>query len=369
MKNLRFGVEVELDNLSLVSAKETVEDYLEGPYDHLGREWKVCADASVPNGFELVTPPMYYADIVLMQEIFRRLRLRGARRSSDTGVHVHVSAREFSPQQLVSLINLYASYSELFIKMLNVYSHRRLLFCQPVLPFAKKLSLLDEISFDAISTAWYGDNSQDTSNERYDETRYTELNIHSYFYRRTVEFRAFNSTNHAGKIKSFIVLAIALVSYAQRYSGVIPLAPVITSDQNNALTVLDDFFTRVGLNPFEFRNVRRHLRDNVLRHYRARKGTGKQAYIFSSEGLSFDGGTATEVLEEMIDNYFFEQEIAQEFLLQIRQSRRELESEKPEIGEFPLISEILDSVIDTETFAQKLLRLLESLGYGQLTIL
>ena len=44
----------------------------------------------------------------------------------------------------------------------------------------------------------------------YDESRYHALNLHSVFSKGTIEFRMFNSTLHAGEVKSYIQLCLAI---------------------------------------------------------------------------------------------------------------------------------------------------------------
>lgn len=44
----------------------------------------------------------------------------------------------------------------------------------------------------------------------YDDSRYHGLNLHSVFSKGTIEFRMFNSTLHAGEVKSYIQLCLAI---------------------------------------------------------------------------------------------------------------------------------------------------------------
>ena len=44
----------------------------------------------------------------------------------------------------------------------------------------------------------------------YDDSRYHALNLHSVFSKGTIEFRLFNSTLHAGEVKSYIQLCLAI---------------------------------------------------------------------------------------------------------------------------------------------------------------
>ena len=57
---------------------------------------------------------------------------------------------------------------------------------------------------------WGGDGSY----EHYNWTRYYALNLHSVFYRGTLEWRCFESTLHAGKVRANITLALAISAQA-----------------------------------------------------------------------------------------------------------------------------------------------------------
>jgi hypothetical protein len=48
----------------------------------------------------------------------------------------------------------------------------------------------------------------------YETERYHILNLHNAFYANTIEWRAANSTLHAGKVKSYILLVLALAAKA-----------------------------------------------------------------------------------------------------------------------------------------------------------
>ena len=52
----------------------------------------------------------------------------------------------------------------------------------------------------------------------YDDSRYHCLNLHSVFQKGTVEFRLFNGTVHAGKIKAYIQLCLAIGAQALNQS-------------------------------------------------------------------------------------------------------------------------------------------------------
>ena len=50
--------------------------------------------------------------------------------------------------------------------------------------------------------------------QHYNSTRYHGVNLHAFFTKGTVEFRLFNSTLHAGKIKAYIQFCLAVSAWA-----------------------------------------------------------------------------------------------------------------------------------------------------------
>lgn len=122
---------------------------------------------------------------------------------------------------------------------------------------------LDEInnrppmSMEQFKSMWY--DGEDYSYRHYDDTRYHALNLHSVFYKGTIEFRLFNSTLHAGEVKSAIQLCLAISHQA-----------LIQKSARHAKTVSDNekytfrtWLLRLGLIGDEFKTARHHLLKNL----------------------------------------------------------------------------------------------------------
>lgn len=350
VKNLKFGVEIELSGVDVEGAEKVVKKFLEGDYDHLGRRWAIVPDESVPDGFELVTPPIYLADLPTLQGIFRALRSAGARRSASTGIHIHVSAAYLSPQQLLSLVNLYASHSQLLVRMLSVYTHRRILFCRSILPFAMLAASRSVSTLDGIRQAWYASTPQ-AAIDRYHTTRYTELNLNSYFLRETVEFRAFNSTNHAGRIRSYITLVLAMVGVASRFPGVIPLVPQPLRSLQHARDGATEFLTRLGLGGREHEALRRHLIRNVERSWpqqQALSGT-KTVTVQLADGAEYSAPSYASAVDAMDVQLAFDTPSLQTVLDYVRDRKKR----SPEFKDWS--AQLLRARTSREEFAKTLL--------------
>ena len=94
--------------------------------------------------------------------------------------------------------------------------------------------------------------------EHYNWTRYHALNLHSVFYRGTVEWRCFNSTLHAGKVAAYVNLCLAISAQAIAQRSTV----MRKTQSENELFTFRVWLVRLGLNGEEFK----HTRDHLLAH-------------------------------------------------------------------------------------------------------
>jgi len=244
LKNQRFGVEIEFTGITRRKAAGIVARALgvavpladstvyktRTIVDAEGRKWKVMRDSSIVpmsrNGeasdeyrVEFVTPPLCYEDIETLQEIVRAFREAGAVANHSCGIHIHVDGANHNAQSLRRLVKFFSARQQLVYEALNVSAERASSWCKTV-----SRSLIDEmakvknISRREMESIWYSP-ANDGYNGRIDHshynfTRYHGLNLHSFFSKGTVEFRLFNSTLHAGKIKAYIQFCLGISTWA-----------------------------------------------------------------------------------------------------------------------------------------------------------
>jgi len=67
---------------------------------------------------------------------------------------------------------------------------------------------------DQLNRIWYG--YQNRRPQHFDSTRYYGVNLHNVWYRGTVEFRWFEGTRHAGEVKAYIQLVLAIAAKGKR---------------------------------------------------------------------------------------------------------------------------------------------------------
>lgn len=140
----------------------------------------------------------------------RKLRKTGAFANKSCGIHIHVDGANHTPVSLKNLINLIASKEDLIYKALDIETSR-IRYCKKV-----NENLLNTINkkkpktLEELAEVWYEGYSRESRRKHYHPTRYYGLNLHSIFDKGTVEFRLFNGTTHAGKIKAYIQFCLAV---------------------------------------------------------------------------------------------------------------------------------------------------------------
>jgi len=242
--------------------------------DSQNRKWRFTFDSSIkakikqngqiisaPDEFktEMVSPICSYADIPTIQELVRQLRHAGAIANKSCGIHIHVDASPFDARTLRNLTNIMYSKEDLIYKALQVDVAREHNYCQKTdQRFLDELNRRKPKNMEQLERIWYDGDSRRW--QHYDDTRYHCLNLHSVFSKGTVEFRLFNSTvNHAGKIKAYIQLCLAITAQAlnQRYASRIK-----TSTDNEKYT-FRTWLLRLGLIGDEFATARQHLLEHL----------------------------------------------------------------------------------------------------------
>lgn len=93
----------------------------------------------------------------------------------------------------------------------------------------------------------------------YDQTRYHALNLHSVFSKGTIEFRLFNSTLHAGRVKTYIQLCLAISNQALNQKG----ASRARTQSPNEKYTFRTWLLRLGMIGDEFKTARSFLLEKL----------------------------------------------------------------------------------------------------------
>lgn len=286
MKNQTIGVEIEMTGITKAEAAEVAVNFLGGRitraydgYDTYNiiapdqRVWKIMNDASINTmkntkgklkainnkdySVELVTPILGYDDIETLQELIRRLRKAGAVSDSELqcGIHVHIGAKDHTPNTLKNLVNLMAAKEDLIYKSLEI-DPARVRWCKKVNEdLIQAINKKKPKTLEQLANIWYSGYGFENRDRHYHTSRYHGLNLHSTFTKGTIEFRLFNGTLHAGKIRSYIVFCLAISHQALTQKN----ASAKRTNTDNEKYTFRCWLLRLGLIGDEFKNCRMHL--------------------------------------------------------------------------------------------------------------
>ncbi len=281
----KFGIEVEFTGINRKRAAEVAAEYLHGRMGEAhgyygtikvtasdGRIWKFMSDGSInlqsrQNGrivpvsdneysVEMVSPILsYYEDIGDIQSLVRRLRKAGGFANNTCGIHIHLDGAEHTPKSIRNFVNLIASRNDLFYKALQI-PPERMKYCKKMDDFlVGRLNGTHPKTFSQIESIWYEGYAGNRS-DHYHNSRYHFLNLHSFFHgNHTVELRGFNGTLHAGKIRAYIVFALAMNHQAITQRS----AQYHKVQAENEKFAMRTYLNRIGFIGEEFKNCREHL--------------------------------------------------------------------------------------------------------------
>ena len=276
LRELSYGVEIETIGRTREAVARAIQGrvggevrYVGTPYsfdpwqvtDAQGRVWKVVKDASLNNvpdhlRAEIVSPILTYADMETLQRVIRALRAAGARVDDTTAIHIHVGADPFDGRSLSRLARLVYKQEPLIFTALGIRQHRLDRYSKPMSPdFIAKLERRRPCTKDQLNRIWYG--RRNTSPQHYDATRYYGVNFHNVWYRGTVEFRWFEGTLHAGKVKAYVQFVLALA--AKGLNGRAASSRKREFRPESAKYDFRVFLLHLGLIGDEFKTARKHL--------------------------------------------------------------------------------------------------------------
>ena len=278
MKTQTFGIEIELTGITRKAAAKVIADYYGTTSyyagsgydtyeatDRQGRKWKAMSDGSIDTehygsncSCEIVTPVCRWEDIEDIQEIVRQLRHKGAKANSSCGIHVHVGAEQHTAKTLRNLVNIMTSKEDLLFKAVGVSTSRANRWCKKTEQrFVESMNRTKPTTKTAVERLWYNGNSH--RNTHYDSSRYHALNLHSLWQGKGIEFRCFNGTTHAGKIKTYIQLCLAISHQALTQNGASAKKTVTANEKYTFRTWL----LRLGMIGEEFDTARKFLLENL----------------------------------------------------------------------------------------------------------
>ena len=159
-----------------------------------------------------------------------------------------------------------ASHEDLLVSALNLDRNRINRYCRTVDPrFLEQLNSKKPTTMAALADIWYRSQNADyCRSQHYNDSRYRMLNLHATFTKGTVEFRLFQfdapadgklNGLHAGQLKSYIQLCLALSQMAKTVRTASP----IPQQNENPKYAMRTWLLRLGFIGEEFKTARELL--------------------------------------------------------------------------------------------------------------
>ena len=284
MLNTTFGMEIEMTGITREKAAQITANIIGGRCEYAGtyyetwkaigpdgREWKFMYDGSINTysgrgvygsrnySTEFVTPICKYEqDMETIQEIVRELRKNGAFVNDSCGIHIHLGGNGHTAKSIRNFANMVYNRGDLLYSALAIKSTRQN-YCKRL--DAKLMDKLNKLApskstLKQIEDIWYGVYGDYSRTTHYHDSRYHFLNLHSFFNGHgTVELRGFNSTLHAGEIRAYVILALAMNHQALE-TPMLKRKPVETTKD-----AMKSWLKQIGVND---KNCIEHLTKNLV---------------------------------------------------------------------------------------------------------
>ena len=165
-----------------------------------------------------------------------------------------------------NLANIMASHESLIADALDLDRGRMHRYCRTVDPqFLEQVNKKKPKTMAALADIWYTSNGAGSGrSQHYNDSRYHMLNYHATFTKGTIEFRLFQfdapadgkrNGLHAGQLKSYIQLCLALSQMAKTVKSASPKP----QQNENPKYAMRTWLLRLGFIGEEFKTAREIL--------------------------------------------------------------------------------------------------------------
>jgi len=187
------------------------------------KKWNggIVEDGSLPaSGFEINTAPAS-GDLYVNQihDICEGLAEQNGKATKACGLHIHVDARDYNFYDVRKLAFLYEKIEDALFGIVAP-SRKASHYCQPCgKKYVRELenNTIPKDNEKKILENVYGSKDVDlerVKGNKYNEARYGALNVHSWVYRGSIEFRMHHGTVNEEKITNWGILLAGIVDYA-----------------------------------------------------------------------------------------------------------------------------------------------------------
>lgn len=208
LDSIRFGVEIEALFKSPEESKTLIEKKRIIP------GWTVVYDGSLENRKGDVVGAEYRAknknhlyfnqdSIDQIKEVLSIMKVHKATVSPKCGLHVHVDMKDFTNEEIVSIVKTFITHQKEYYEQFRVFKCRLANHAHPI---DKKVK--DLINADIVRKIRKHENIMSTDCHDYFTDKYRALNIDALSDHGSLEFRLFNGSIQINSIKRAIRFAL-----------------------------------------------------------------------------------------------------------------------------------------------------------------
>src|SRR5699024_639469 len=232
MRQMKFGIELEV---ATKKSRETIVEALqEHGIDAVGStygsavnhsQWKVQYDGSLPNGWEIVSPPLTSTD-ELEKVVYVLRNVLKVRCNKNTGLHIHHDVSDLTIDQLKRVFQLYNKYEGNAIRSI-IRKHRlNNAYCKSIGYLTERINRMS--SLEEFRNSING--------------RYFTLNPSSYVKYGTIEFRQHYGTAYIDEVLGWLEVTGKIIEAAVNNEE---LEQTIKSTNNE--DALEELFEEIDL--------------------------------------------------------------------------------------------------------------------------
>lgn len=240
LSNRTFGIEIEAFGITKQAAEAAlrnagIDARIEG-YNHEARgHWKIVCDASVPDGFEVVSPVLKGEQgLAQAKMVLDALNAAGSRVDRRTGLHCHFGAADLTAAEIATVVRRYAKFEdEIDAWMAPSRRGNANRFCRSVKSF---------LSRGEVTRKLASGNVRDVCDAF--GTRYAKVNLEAWRRHRTIEFRQHGGTVEAEKALAWIRFGLGFIEESRRVAAGTNTAALIPA--NSKMATVMTMLSRMG---------------------------------------------------------------------------------------------------------------------------
>ena len=198
----------------------------------------ISHDGSIERGMEVQTPPASWEELAKNIEVTTKtLKKNGFKISQRCGMHIHLDASDFkrAPTKIAKILKAYYAVENLIYQVVPM-SRRQGRYCLPLQGSfdyedftVKKMAELETNWYQKANNPYWcykneleswGRNKEqlirNMKSGKYCNSRYLGVNVHSIFFRGTLELRHHSGTLNKHKIFNWVNFNLSIVEYAMK---------------------------------------------------------------------------------------------------------------------------------------------------------